>query len=411
MTRIDPNAFAQNYLAGAQLGTQQFRIVDEMQQRQLAQQREQEQLQRTRMILKSVLQQSAAPAMTGVPEQGMGPMPDSGGFAGAIEQNNKDVEELSAMIDVAGPESLRYISGLVDDRRKVSKALADARHAWDRGIAGHIDPKRHQDFAAFAQLFAAEQDPERKMARLDEFYQQQEARAKAEQANKDWEHKQGVMQAGREVLQQGSQAFQASRDKAKAAEFQAKVARTSQEYQNTRGWSKAKADSHAYLVLSQAENEPASLSDDPRKNTDSLIKQRDQLMKMSKDGDLPTEFGQRPDVKARIAELDVMILDAMRGGSRQTRPGWRFVTTRPGGMGADFVFAGPSGEQVVAAPQGIPDDLRGLVGGGGGLSQTTSTTPAPGAPSGGDPMEAARAALGNNATVEQIDQWMEANGL
>lgn len=179
MTRIDPNAFAQNYLAGAQLGTQQFRIVDEMQQRQLAQQREQEQLQRTRMILKSVLQQSAAPALTGVPEQGMGPVPDSGGFAGAIEQNNKDVEELSAMIDVAGPESLRYISGLVDDRRKVSKALADARHAWDRGIAGHIDPKRHQDFAAFAQLFAAEQDPERKMARLDQFYQQQQAQTKA----------------------------------------------------------------------------------------------------------------------------------------------------------------------------------------------------------------------------------------
>lgn len=40
-----------------------------------------------------------------------------------------------------------------------------------------------------------------------------------------------------------------------------------------------------------------------------------------------------------------------------------------------------------------------------------STTPASGAPSGGDPMEAARAALGDNATVEQIQQWMEANGL
>lgn len=398
MTRIDPNAFAQNYLAGAQLGTQQFRIVDEMQQRQLAQQREQEQLQRTRMILKSVLQQSAAPALTGVPEQGMGPMPDSGGFAGAIEQNNKDVEELSAMIDVAGPESLRYISGLVDDRRKVSKALADARHAWDRGIAGHIDPKRHQDFAAFAQLFAAEQDPERKMARLDQFYQQQQAQAKADQAIQEWDYKQGVMQAGREVLQQGSQAFQASRDKAKAASeakaFEDKVARVSQNYQTTRGWSKEKADAHAYLVLSNAENEPASLGGVRNQN-------------IEKDPDLR-------EANQKVADIDAAI-KRIEDSANDDVP-----------VPADVIArrVAPLRQQRKTIIEAANARYRTLYGGGEspqpsgyGLPQTTSTTSAPAAPTQAAPVaddatvaeviKALTARLGREPTDDEIDAAME----
>lgn len=394
MTRIDPNAFAQNYLAGAQLGTQQFRIVDEMQQRQLAQQREQEQLQRTRMILKSVLQQSAAPALTGVPEQGMGPMPDSGGFAGAIEQNNKDVEELSAMIDVAGPESLRYISGLVDDRRKVSKALADARHAWDRGIAGHIDPKRHQDFAAFAQLFAAEQDPERKMARLDQFYQQQQEKDKAER----WDRRESVQRSGRIAGESARQAFTLKRDKEKAASeakaFEDKVARVSQNYQTTRGWSKEKADAHAYLVLSNAENEPASLGGVRNQN-------------IEKDPDLREANQKVEDIDAAIKRIEDSANDDVP-------------------VPADVIArrVAPLRQQRKTIIEAANARYRTLYGGGEspqpsgyGLPQTTSTTSAPAAPTQAAPVaddatvaeviKALTARLGREPTDDEIDAAME----
>jgi hypothetical protein len=71
--------------------------------------------------------------------------------------------------------------------------------------------------------------------------------------------------------------------------------------------------------------------------------------------------------------------------------------------------------QALRQANGMPGELAPSPPiGGHGFAQTTSTTPAPGAPtqaSSGDPMAAARAALGDNATIEQIEQWMEAQGL
>lgn len=378
MTRIDTSDFANSYLAGARLGTQQFQMVDEMQQRAMQQQREQEQLMRTRQILKGVLQQAAAPALA-VPQPpgGMGPpmqnAPDSGGFGTSIQQNNKDIDELSNMIDVASPDSLKFIAGLVEDRRKMSQALADARHAWERGIVNHLDDQAHPEFAAFARDWAAENNPERKMQRWDNFQKQQAENQKAMQQNEA------------EIRQLAADM---------SVQFKIPMEEALRRVRLTKG-----------NVINEGQNQTAGT----RQTVDSLIKQRDQLVKLSKDGEVPTAFGERPDVKARIAALDEQIGELMVG-PRPTRPGWYHVTSAPGAGGTEHVFGGPNGAREYVKDDDIPEDLRGLIG-------KRSTTPAPSAPTqassaaSSDPMAAARAALGDNATIEQIEQWMEAQGL
>lgn len=420
MTRVDPNDFANSYLAGARLGTQQFQMVDEMQQRAMQQQREQEQLMRTRQILKGVLQQAAAPALA-VPQPpgGMGPpmqnAPDSGGFGTSIQQNNKDIDELSNMIDVASPDSLKFIAGLVEDRRKMSQALADARHAWERGIVNHLDDQAHPEFAAFARDWAAENNPERKMQRWDNFQKQQAENQKAMQQNEEWNRRQETLQMGREALQQGSQAFTASRDSAKAKASEAEIRQLAADMSAQFKIPMEEALRRVRLTKGNVINEGQNQTAGTRQTVDSLIKQRDQLVKMSKDGDLPTAFGERPDVKARIAALDEQIGELMVG-PRPTRPGWYHVTSAPGAGGTEHVFGGPNGAREYVKDDDIPEDLRGLIG-GHGFAQTTSTPPAPGAPTQASPVaddatvaqviKALTAQLGREPTDDEIDAAME----
>lgn len=403
MTRIDPYSFTQAYLGGSELGMRQAQNFNHQQQIEALKQERQARLEGQRQMALTLLRSSqvdTAQAATAPHAWDMADAPqDPLGWNANAAQQNKDVQDLERLVPFLEEDGLRYLLDRADDAKKRSETITNLRYIHDNYMTDMLDPNKEAGLRDMAIGFAAAGTPEAKVAWLRQKEAERVKQQEAAAANQEFDRRQGVMQAGREVLQKGSQAFQATRDKAKAAAeakaFEDKVSRVSQNYQTTRGWSKEKADAHAYLVLSNAENEPASLGGVRNQN-------------IEKDPDLR-------EANQKVADIDAAIKRIEDSGKDDVPVPADVIARRTAPLRQQR-------KQIIDAANAR---YRALYGGGEsaqpsgyGLPQTTSTTPTPGAPTQAGPVaddatvaeviKTLTARLGREPSDEEIDAAMGA---